>query len=184
MNGTVLVTVPFEQMVKNLFKTMGDTPSSLMHAAIGISGEVSSELMRADSIENIVEECGDVEFYVQAYYQELVAGYGPQPHYVMGSFTAQGIIGFGNVVQELNVVAGILLDNTKKSWVYGKELDASNCAYLLGMLHGYLEQVYRLIGVRREDVLASNQAKLGKRYPDGVYSNKAAQERLDKPAGE
>ena len=50
--ATVLRTVPYDQMVANLFKHMGSREASLLHAAIGISGE-TAELLVADSIENM-----------------------------------------------------------------------------------------------------------------------------------
>lgn len=55
--ATVLKTVPYDQMVRNLFKDMGSKEASFLHAAIGISGE-TAELLVANSIENIVEELG------------------------------------------------------------------------------------------------------------------------------
>lgn len=44
---TVLRTVPYDQMVANLFKRMGSREASLLHAAVGLSGE-TAELLAAD----------------------------------------------------------------------------------------------------------------------------------------
>uniref|UniRef100_UPI001C2E35C1 MazG nucleotide pyrophosphohydrolase domain-containing protein n=1 Tax=Staphylococcus aureus TaxID=1280 RepID=UPI001C2E35C1 len=66
--------IPYAQMVENLFKTMGDEASTLMHAAVGVSGE-SGELLDAvkkhwvykkplDAV-NVLEELGDQLFYMQ-----------------------------------------------------------------------------------------------------------------------
>lgn len=44
-----LVLVPYDQMVRNLFKPMGTQAATVLHAAVGIAGEVA-ELLVAGSI--------------------------------------------------------------------------------------------------------------------------------------
>lgn len=185
--ATVLKTVPYDQMVRNLFKDMGSKEASFLHAAIGISGE-TAELLVANSIENIVEELGDMEFYVEAGYQALggrrsaladglvLDGADPALHQVLGTVTIA-----------MSTTAGRLLDLAKKGWVYSKPIDEDverAMRYELMRLEVMMEQLLDMIGVRRPDVLRTNQQKLGKRYPDGVYTDRAAQVRADKPAGE
>lgn len=184
--ATVLRTVPYDQMVANLFKLMGSREASLLHAAIGISGE-TAELLVADSIENIVEELGDMEFYIEAGYQvlggrrsalagELLLAGDPAQHQVLGTVTIA-----------MSSTAGRLLDLVKKGWVYNKPLDDNAeraIRYELMRLERMMEQLLDMVGVRRPDVLRTNQTKLGKRYPQGVYTDQAAQVRADKPLGE
>lgn len=185
--ATVLRTVPYDQMVTNLFKHMGSREASLLHAAIGISGE-TAELLVADSIENIVEELGDMEFYIEAGYQvlggrrsaladELVLDASdPAQHQVLGTVTIA-----------MSTTAGRLLDLAKKGWVYNKPLDDNAeraIRYELMRLECMMEQLLDMVGVRRPDVLRTNQTKLGKRYPQGVYTDQAAQVRADKADGE
>lgn len=173
-----LVAVPYDQMVRNLFKPMGNQVTSVLHAAVGIAGEVA-ELAVANSIENVVEEMGDVEFYIEAAFQAtggrnfpelIVEGHDMSHHQVLGTVTTA-----------LTVTAGRLLDLTKKTWVYDKPLNLDAVRYELLRLELMLGCLRDLVGVRRPDVLRSNQAKLGKRYPEGVYTDAAAQERADKP---
>lgn len=182
-----LVVVPYDQMIRNLFKTMDSPATTRIHAAVGISGE-AAELIIASSIENIVEELGDIEFYVEAYYQAIggrrskladelaLEVNDPCGHQVLGTVTIA-----------ISSTAGRLLDLTKKSWVYEKPFDDNAeraIRYELLRLEVMMGQVREMIGVRQVDVLGANQGKLGKRYPDGVYTDKAAQERVDKPEGE
>lgn len=72
--------VPYELFVARLIKNMGSHKDNLAHAAIGISGE-AGELL--DAIKkhwaynkpidraNVVEELGDLEFYMEALRAEL-----------------------------------------------------------------------------------------------------------------
>ncbi|MDR8269105.1 nucleotide pyrophosphohydrolase, partial [Acinetobacter baumannii] len=50
----------------------------------------------------------------------------------------------------------------------------------LGDLEFYMERIRQIIGVSREETIAANMAKLGKRYSKGTYSNEQAQARADK----
>lgn len=74
---------------------------------------------------------------------------------------------------------GELLDAVKKYVVYNKLVDLENIIEELGDLEFYMEGIRRNFGIIREQTLAANIDKLGKRYKDG-YSDKAAQERADK----
>jgi NTP pyrophosphatase (non-canonical NTP hydrolase) len=74
---------------------------------------------------------------------------------------------------------GELLDAVKKTWVYGRELDRANVIEELGDLEFYAQAMRTLLGLSREEVLAANVAKLGKRYPGG-YTDAHAIARLDK----
>ncbi|UYA98735.1 putative nucleotide pyrophosphohydrolase [Xanthomonas phage vB_Xar_IVIA-DoCa5] len=182
-----LVVVPYPQMIRNLFKPMGSDAATRVHAAVGIAGE-AAELIIASSIENIVEELGDIEFYVEAYYQAL----GGRRTALADELSLQtgdpsGNQVLGTVTIAIAATAGALLDLTKKSWVYEKPFDANAeraVRYELLRLEVMMGQLREMIGVRQVDVLGANQGKLGKRYPDGVYTDKAAQERIDKPEGE
>ncbi len=75
--------------------------------------------------------------------------------------------------------AGELLDAVKKHVVYNKGLDRENIVEELGDMEFYMEMVRRNIGISREETLAANIKKLGKRYAAG-YSDAAAQARADK----
>ncbi|EPQ0109787.1 nucleoside triphosphate pyrophosphohydrolase family protein [Acinetobacter baumannii] len=76
--------------------------------------------------------------------------------------------------------SGELLDAIKKHAIYGKPLDRENVIEELGDLEFYMERIRQIIGVSREETIAANMAKLGKRYSKGTYSNWQAQARADK----
>lgn len=71
-------------------------------------------------------------------------------------------------------------DAIKKHAIYGKPLDRENVIEELGDLEFYMERIRQIIGVSREETIAANMAKLGKRYSKGTYSNEQAQARADK----
>lgn len=79
--------------------------------------------------------------------------------------------------------AGELLDITKKTWIYEKPLDVEHIIEEMGDLRWYYQSMLNMLGLTDEDIQAANTIKLLKRYPDGVYSNKAAIARADKVAG-
>ena len=76
--------------------------------------------------------------------------------------------------------AGELLDAVKKYVIYEKELDRANVVEELGDLEFYMEGLRAELGITREETIAGNIAKLGKRYASGSYSDKQAHDRADK----
>ncbi len=81
---------------------------------------------------------------------------------------------------------GELLDASKKCWIYNKPLDVANVIEELGDLRFYYQKALNMLGITDEDAQAANMYKLSlgenARFPDGVYSDAAAQERRDKQA--
>lgn len=81
---------------------------------------------------------------------------------------------------------GELLDASKKCWIYNKPLDVANVIEELGDLRFYYQKALNMLGITDEDVQAANMYKLSlgenARFPDGVYSDQAAQDRRDKQA--
>jgi hypothetical protein len=139
----------------------------LLHAAVGIVGELV-ELHDASCRTNVIEELGDIEFYLEAARQMCP----PVPYDDIPSKT-------GTIYGKLMLCAGWLLDEAKRWWVYGKAPDLKSCAEMVEHLSGLLLGYYDLIGTTRADVIAANVAKLRKRYPDG-YTDALAVARLDK----
>lgn len=76
--------------------------------------------------------------------------------------------------------AGELLDAIKKQVIYRKPLDRENVVEELGDLEFYMEGLRQELNITREEVIAGNISKLGKRYEGFKYSNGAAQSRADK----
>jgi NTP pyrophosphatase (non-canonical NTP hydrolase) len=75
---------------------------------------------------------------------------------------------------------GEVLDIAKKSWVYGKQLDAENLLEELGDSLFYFQKMLNMMGWTIQDVQAANVAKLAKRYPLGTYTDAHAIARADK----
>jgi len=80
--------------------------------------------------------------------------------------------------------AGEMVDAIKKHMIYGKSLDRENVIEELGDLRFYMQAVQNVLGITESEVLQANTNKLAKRYRGLKYSDKAAIDRADKPAGE
>jgi hypothetical protein len=176
-------------MVKGLFKIMpGNNHEALLHAVIGISGE-TAELMASQDIANTIEECGDLEFYVEAACQQLPAMSITMSDVqeVTASARKRALQFNGNMAQAMSVIAGDILDLVKKSWVYGKALDLGKMTLLIVELELVLTAFYLDIGVTKRAIRHANQVKLigpGGRFESGFYSDAAAIARADKAAEE
>lgn len=180
----------YDVMIARLFKTTGGF-NDHMHAAIGMAGE-AAELLVAHDKKNIIEECADIEFYIEAMKQripnvlEVVTALledpsGMRPDYAPLLMRPT----IHNVVTNIVIVSGEILDITKKSWVYNKEFDAKKVVLYLLILETQLDFMYACIGTTRADVQHANQVKLigpGGRFESGFYSDSAAIARADKVA--
>jgi len=76
--------------------------------------------------------------------------------------------------------SGEVFGKIKKHVFYNKEMNLEGLIEELGDLEFYLEGLRQGLGVTREEILEGNIAKLTKRYSEGSYSDKAANERADK----
>lgn len=187
---------PYADMVRTLFKTKNyhSAAEPLVHAAIGIIGEVV-ELQNTTGIENTIEESGDLEFYVEAAVQSLYAMPAFVPALEIGirdivnmqvktiTIDRQQIVFPSVTMHDMLTAAADLLDLSKKLWIYGKPLDEDMTVAIsihIGKVLGNLRQSYLHNGLTEEGVRTANQRKLGKRYPEGVFTEQHAQSRLDK----
>lgn len=177
---------PYALMVKRLFKVLPEMPhASAMHAAIGLSGE-AAEWLLGDSRKNVIEEAGDMEFYIEAMKQHVVMDYSAAVALGKADHRATNI-GVHNAFINIVTITGDILDTTKKSWIYGKEMNNVEISRLILILELNLELVYELFGTNRAEVWHMNQVKLigpGGRFESGFYSDSAAIERKDKVPGE
>ncbi|URA07184.1 nucleotide pyrophosphohydrolase [Xanthomonas phage Mallos] len=176
----VLKALPYAIMVSNLFKQGANQVEELMHAAIGMSGE-AAEFAAADGLQNAIEELGDLEFYAEAFRQKL--GISLEDTVRIPMMGAAPRITLGTMTHHLSVVTGDILDHTKKCWVYGRQPDSATFIELFGRFEGITLQIRGILGVNQKVILDSNQAKLGKRFPEGVYSGADALARADKNEG-
>ncbi len=158
----------------------------LLHMAVGIMGE-TVELFASLDIGNFLEECGDIEFYFVGFLQGLELPYDELPIIAEEEYSWHPEIIVLGPEGQLILEAGNLLDAVKKLVIYKKYSVIQDLPKLLGTIKFLLNTIYQEREVTRETVLAANLWKLREgpnaRYKTG-YSDQAAQERADKPAGQ
>ena len=76
--------------------------------------------------------------------------------------------------------AGELVDAIKRFTIYNKSLDRENVIEELGDIEFFLEGLRQRLRISRNETLAHNIEKLGKRYAGLIYSDQAAHARVDK----
>ncbi len=177
----------YSKLVSTLFKDgpaiLADahaTSFSLLHAAVGIVGEVY-EYASSDTRENAIEELGDILFYVHA--ASIAVDQHPDNLLVPLDFDA--VMGEGSTRKAIDAMytAGFdLLDVAKKAVFHNKRADSLPrvVGNLLSNIHLNLTRLAYSNGTTLEKLEETNTFKLSvKRYPNG-YSDQAAQERADK----
>lgn len=163
-------------MVRELVKPPGElhaqsTPEkwALLHPAVGIAGEVA-ELCHCTDRDNLIEEAGDLFFYIQDMRDK--AG--------IGEFEAF------DTVDPIDLWAGRLLDVAKKIAMYGQPLDEEKQVKIRDCVDAIENHIIVMLSEADssyEEAIAHNLAKLktgpNARYADG-YSDEAAAARVDK----
>lgn len=156
------------------------TPESahLWHMATGLSGEVA-ELFEQIVVKgagdegNILEEAGDILFYIEGLDQCMTARcehntlpflVGVQPRIALDFLVCR---------------AGDALDLAKKRAVYNKPIDEEAMLLTLQFVRSYLESAIKPYNITLEQARQHNIDKLTVRY-GRTYSNEAAQLRKDK----
>lgn len=180
--------IQYTNMVNRLAKDGGEilnscTPNKihLLHMAVGLSGEVA-ELFEAmnkpnKDFENILEECGDIEFYFEGYHQ----GVGLQNNYAPSlPLIRKEKTNWHKSLTDLVIAAGDLLDATKKVVFYDQAPDITNIRGCLARIGRIKLELYSAIGLSQNDAQNHNIRKLSKRYKDFNYSDEQAKERADK----
>ena len=191
------MSIEHPEMVKGLAKDGQKvidelTPSSahLLHMAVGIAGE-AGELCEAiyfkhnfEEIdrENVIEELGDLEFYIEGLRQGLD---------LLREETLFGIEEKAMSMNEplhvakhnsimLNIQCSILLDFIKKSAFYVKPVKLDCVVDALKNINERMYVLRECFGLTREETISHNIAKLGERYQGHNYSNEQAIDRADK----
>lgn len=166
----------YSDFVNAHFKRLDTVPLSILHAAVGISGEVA-ELDMVLTREDFIEEAGDLWFYLtqaKRLWRESATE------------DRNGAAKFGMPLTDcfayLRQTAGEFLDLAKKIAVYNRPLDADwleAADEALWGLESSLQTLLHFFGLTVEEIEEANTQKLRKRYPEG-YSDQAANERKDK----
>lgn len=186
-------TITHPELVQALAKpgsailaSLTPTDADLWHAATGVAGEACEIALafrncyedgKLDN-ENLIEELGDMEFYLQ----QLRSNLGISREETLGKHF-EGIapsseplyMGIG-----IAIAGGDILDFIKKIVVYQKMFDRPALVKLLADFETRLLFIRAWACVDHETVLAANIAKLSVRYAGITYSDDAAQARADK----
>lgn len=173
MNYSDFVKLRFKDGNAMLADLPGAEALSRLHALLGLITEVQEYLLSEPGSDNEIEELGDLEFYLEAFYQAIGSPFAEQLEERAG-------LDASYIAMATTVCEGLEL--VKKEIAYCKPLT-------LEMQNAYIDIYCKLrmaiaiaevrAGQSIWSVTDANMAKLRKRYPIG-YSNKDAQERKDK----
>lgn len=153
----------------------------LLHAAWGIAGEVM-EYYLAPNQSNKIEELHDIGFYIQMIenrFGEVSVQLPPEPVKSDNEFMAE----YRNPYLDLLNKANTFFDLAKKFVIYNQAEKQDMLVEAFAQFKCQWAVDLRKQGITIEEANLLNQSKLIKRYSNG-YSDKAAAERADKPAGE
>lgn len=165
----------------NILLSLTPETVNLWHAATGVAGE-GAELMAAFlepelDRENVLEECGDLAFYLEQLDQaaELEReDTGRYPIWPTAGMSAR------EGAERAAVEAGNVLDQVKKAAIYNKPLDVALLSHHVNRLLDATAVVLAELGFTWQDALDANIAKLSVRYEGLRYTDAAAQARADK----
>lgn len=138
--------------------------SRLLHASLGLQTE-TSEFYMATSMQNVVEELGDVYWYLAILCNEFGLD---RPVVISKDTSTQTITELQDICKRC-IFYGVPLDSTpNKNYPQGM-LAAVTDAYC--SLFIWADRQCRTIGVARAEVLEANITKLAKRYPDLAFNS-------------
>jgi len=143
---------------------------------VGEAGELFHAICEQDN-ENIIEELGDIEFYLEGLRQALNIERNetlcdPDNHDL-------GLIADLHS-NSLPFSAASLFDVLKKHIIYGQELNMVALLRALLEFESVLEGIRDDFNITWEETLVANLDKLNKRYAEGKFSDAQAQARADK----
>ena len=146
----------------DIIKTLTPEKAHMLHMAVGISGEIGEILKcvtRGLGMENLIEESGDTEFYLEGItlFTDLVM---PEGRCNINGTTPT------DFAVEASIAASDVIDAVKKSAIYGKDLAEEKLIAALQELVSALASLYNVTGTSRVGVRAANVVKLltGKKH--------------------
>lgn len=175
--------IPYTDFVRGLFIKPAEPEGKLVHAAVGMVGELV-ELLDAIDRANQREELGDLMFYLVAGYNTLVD---LDPKLANFRVVAAKAMSLADCQTAMLRGCALFLDQAKKAWIYRKPLDPQALVLFAGYAYtisDLLDQLITFYGFTRQEVELDNRLKLVKRYAGAQYTDAAAQARADKPAGQ
>lgn len=178
---TQLPWATYSDMVEALLARSDNEADLLMHAAIGVAGEIC-ELIDSPTYQNKQEELGDVEFYLEAFelwkrryvnnvqvvvYQEL-------------DESKLSHVSTSELQWRLFLQSMTLIDLAKKVWAYKQAPKTAIVYETLETVRAFLDELYRRFNVSVQNVKEQNMHKLARRYPTGAFTTIHSDVRLDK----
>lgn len=180
----------YPEMVQALFKPMPKNTDRMMHAAVGLAGE-RRELQDSQDRANMLEEAGDLEFYLEALFQSTGGMLQEATHLLQTPSYADLLmedLSNANAMDRLDAATIGILDIVKKAWAYEKPMTGAMVQSLAGYaleIMACLDFIYSLYGLADGFgyVQQENARKLvgpGGRFESFAYSDAQAQARADK----
>lgn len=189
------MNVTHPEMVAALVKPGADILSTLdphkidlIHMAVGIAGEAGEIIECVGRYEmtgefdraNMVEELGDIEFYLEGFRQAI----GIERFQTTDYFSEAIIFVPMDSAATLAARTLSLLDLVKKVVIYNKTISVEEFIPALRFIECWMDVIRTGFGITRSETLSANIAKLSVRYAGLTYSDQAAQTRADKAPGE
>jgi len=154
----------------DIVASMTASKSDLWHHVTGVVTE-AGELLDWNGEDNLIEELGDMEFYLAGVRANLGLSRYIVDEHVDGRIADLARLAFWCTE---------LLDATKKVVIYEQDPDLERFRKILCAIECRLYDVRQQHGLAWEATLEANMSKLAKRFPDFKYTNARAKERADK----
>jgi phosphoribosyl-ATP pyrophosphohydrolase len=176
--------ITYSEMVRKLAKSGESALASLTpervhvwHMSSCLMGE-AGELMGGHlDQENVLEELGDLEFYIEG----LREGLNIRFDHVCDQIVDVKDTCHFNYLVGISIESCNIFDCCKKWFIYEKDLDRKKLVEAMARFEFYMACFRGSRDIRRDDVLVANMNKLAKRYGAKYeYSNAKAQNRADK----
>lgn len=153
----------YVEFVKKVESTSWHQPNErLLHAAMGLCTEVG-ELFELESEEHMVEEIGDVFWYLALAHDALGLDFDTSEiEYDFTDWEPRG----ETPLDTFTIYSTELLDMVKKQVFYGREIDVKKAELTLFTLKMALCFGLESEGFKVADVLQANVNKLTTRYPE------------------
>jgi len=195
--GNKMPTTDYIQMV-NLYAKPGVqivdklTPlnSHIWHMGTGIAGEAAELLGAYDAsmcenqvldVENVVEELGDIEFFLSGLRVALWITRIQTTGDVDNSYDnyPASVLSIKLVIE-----CGNLLDLVKKKVVYNKEIEQQKFIDVLTRIESIMYCIRIISDISHEEVIAANKRKLNIRHDNSAFTDEKQTDRADKEPGQ
>jgi len=162
---------------EDILDTLTPKKCHLWHMMTGLVGEVIElkEAWLKQDVPNIIEELGDIRFYIQGFIQTFD---------VVDSIKYYNEPLAKEPIDTIFLLCGEIVDVVKRHIIYNAPLQSLKLHELLFTTIVRLNTVYEVIGVDDFVVTEANTTKLSTRYPELCFTDKHAALRLDKSSEE